>query len=97
MSLKPLGDGVIVRKPEEKETTRASGLILTDSSATGDGLVPVEVVAVGRGRVVDGQTIPVEVSVGDTVYVSRYAGTTVSVDGEELTYLHERDIAAVVA
>jgi len=53
-------------------------------------------VAVGPGGVVDGEFIEMELSVGDKVLISKYAGTEVKVDGEELTILKQSDVLAIV-
>ena len=55
-----------------------------------------EIVAVGPGGVVDGKEVKMEVSVGDKVLTSKYAGTEVKVDGEEYTILRQSDILAIV-
>ena len=94
MNLKPLGDRVVV-KPGEGEERTASGIVLPDTAK--EKPQEGEVVAVGSGRIEDGQKIAPEVSVGDTVIYSKYGGTDIKIEGLEYLILSERDILAVVA
>ncbi|MCF8566343.1 co-chaperone GroES [Alicyclobacillus tolerans] len=91
--LKPLADRVVVRAVEREEKT-ASGILLPDTAK--EKPQEGEIVAVGPGRVEDGQRIAMDVKVGDRVIYSKYAGTEVKVDNEELLILRESDILAVV-
>ena len=93
MKIKPLADRVVIKMLEAEETTK-SGIILT--SAAQEKPQVAEVVAVGPGGVVDGEKVEMEVSVGDKVLISKYAGTEVKVDGEEYTILRQSDILAKV-
>ena len=88
---KPLGDRVIVRTVDQEDVT-ASGIVLPDTAQEKPqrGVV----VAVGDGRVVDGDRIPLEVSDGDEVIYSKYGGTEVKLDGEDVLILNESDILA---
>ena len=94
MKLKPLGDRVLIRA-EDNEETLPSGLVIPDTAKE----KPQEgtVLAVGPGAIQDGERVPLEVSEGDRVIFSKYGGTEVKVDGEELLILSERDILAVLA
>jgi chaperonin GroES len=94
MSLKPLGDRVIVEIVEEDVVT-ASGIVLPDSAK--EKPQRGKVIAVGAGVWEDGARRPVEVQVGDEVLYSKYGGTEVKVEGEELLILRESDILAVWA
>ena len=95
MNLKPLGDRLIVRAVEEEETT-ASGIVLHDTAK--EKPQKGEVLAVGDGaRDDDGERIPLDVAVGDIVLYSKYGGTEVKVDGEDLLVLRESDVLAKVA
>ncbi|MEZ5073323.1 MAG: co-chaperone GroES [Solirubrobacterales bacterium] len=95
MNLKPLGDRLIVRAVEEEETT-ASGIVLPDTAK--EKPQKGEVLAVGDGaRDDDGERIPLDVAVGDIVLYSKYGGTEVKVDGEDLLVLRESDVLAKVA
>ena len=93
MSIKPLSDRVVIRFVEAEETTK-SGIIL--AAAAKEKPQVAEVVAVGPGAVVDGKTVPMTVSVGDKVLISRYSGTEVKMDGIEYTIVRQDDILAVV-
>ena len=95
MSLKPLGDRVIVKQAEAEEKT-ASGLILTDASK--EKPQRGTVVAAGPGkRTTSGELIALEVSEGDTVIYSKYGGVEVKIEGEELIVLRADDILAIVS
>ena len=95
MKLKPLGDRLIVRAVEEEETT-TSGIVLPDTAK--EKPQKGEVLAVGDGNWdEDGdKRIPLDVAVGDTVLYSKYGGTEVKVDGEDLLVLRESDVLAKV-
>ncbi len=95
MNLKPLGDRVIVRAIDEDETT-ASGLLLPDTAK--EKPQKGEIVAAGTGRWdEDGEKrVPLDVSKGDVVLYSKYGGTDIKVDGEDLLVLRESDILAIV-
>ncbi|MBD7966246.1 MAG: co-chaperone GroES [Bacillota bacterium] len=92
--LKPLGDRIIIELVEGEEKT-ASGIVLPDSAKE----KPQEgkVVAVGTGRVTDnGERISLEVSEGNTIIFSKYAGTEVKYQGKEFLILRESDVLAIV-
>jgi chaperonin GroES len=95
MNLKPLGDRLIVRAIEEEETT-ASGIVLPDTAK--EKPQKGKVLAVGDGKVNDdtGKRTPLDVSEGDEVLYSKYGGTEIKVDGEELLVLRESDVLAKV-
>ena len=96
MNLKPLDDRIVVR-PNEAETQTASGLVIPDAAK--EKPQQGEVLAVGPGKRAEssGELIPVDISVGDTVLYSKYGGTEVAVDGEDLLVLNSRDVLAIVA
>ncbi len=95
MNLKPLGDRLIVRAIEEEETT-ASGLVLPDTAK--EKPQKGKVLAVGDGKLDDsGKRIPLDVSEGDEVLYSKYGGTEIKLDGEDLLVLRESDVLAKVA
>jgi len=91
MQLKPLGDRVIVRTVDQEDVT-ASGIVLPDTAQEKPqrGVV----LAVGDGRVIEGERIPLEVSDGDEVIYSKYGGTEVKLEGEDVLILSENDILA---
>ena len=96
MKLKPLGDRLIVQAIEEEETT-ASGIVLPDTAKEKPSRG--KVVAVGDGKWdEDGEKrIPLDVEEGDEVLYSKYGGTEVNVEGEDLLVLRESDVLAKVA
>ena len=93
MSIKPLGDRIVLEAIEKEEKT-ASGIVLPDTAKE----KPQEgrVVAVGSGRWENGQKIELEVKVSDRVIFSKYAGTEVKVDDKEYLILRESDVLAIV-
>ena len=94
MKLKPLGDRLIVRAIEEEEKT-ASGLVLPDTAK--EKPQKGEVLAVGNGKIDDdGDRIPLDVAEGDVVLYSKYGGTEIKIDGEDLLVLRESDVLAKV-
>ncbi|MDA3846761.1 MAG: co-chaperone GroES [Vallitaleaceae bacterium] len=93
MTLKPLGDRVVLKQLAPEVTTK-SGIVL--ATAAQEKPQEAEVVAVGPGAVVDGKKIEMEVVVGDKVIYSKYAGTEVKLDGEEYIVVKQGDILAVV-
>ena len=95
MKLKPLGDRLIVKAIEEEETT-ASGIVLPDTAK--EKPQRGEVIAVGDGRYdEDGEKrIPLDVQAGDKVLYSKYGGTEIKVEGEDLLILSARDVLAVL-
>ena len=94
MRLKPLGDRIVVKVLEREEKTKG-GLFLPDTAK--EKPTEGEVLAVGTGKILDnGQKQPIEVKVGDRIIFSKYAGTEVKVDGEDLVIFSERDVLAIV-
>ena len=94
MNLQPLEDRIVVRPGESEETT-ASGLVIPDAAKEkpqyGD------VIAVGPGALDDdGDRIPMDVKEGDVVLYSKFGGTEIKVDGEDLLVLSARDLLAVL-
>ena len=93
MNIKPLADRVVIKMLEAEETTK-SGIIL--AGAAKEKPQVAEVVAVGPGGVVDGKEVKMELSVGDKVIMSKYAGTEVKCDGTEYNIVRQSDILAIV-
>ena len=93
MNLKPLADRVIIKMLEAEETTKG-GIILT--AAAKEKPEVAEVLAVGPGGMVDGKEVAMTVKVGDKVITSKYSGTQVKIDGEEVTIVRQGDILAIV-
>ncbi|MGH9059167.1 MAG: co-chaperone GroES [Acidimicrobiales bacterium] len=95
MSLQPLDDRIVVR-PSEAEEMTASGLVIPDTAK--EKPQQGEVLAVGPGRRAEntGQLIPLDIAVGDKVVYSKYGGTEITQDGEDLLILTSRDVLAKV-
>ena len=94
MNLKPLGDRLIVQAVDEDETT-ASGIVLPDTAK--EKPQKGKVIAVGDGAInEDGSRRPLDVSEGDDVLYSKYGGTEITVEGDELLVLRESDVLAKV-
>ncbi len=93
MILKPLADRVVIKSVEAEETTK-SGIVLPGSAKEKPQVA--EVLAVGPGEVVDGKLIAMSVKVGDKVIYSKYSGTEVKIDEENLIIVKQSDILAIV-
>jgi chaperonin GroES len=94
MNLQPLEDRIVIR-PQDAEATTASGLVIPETAK--EKPQQGEVLAVGAGRRGDnGDLIPMDVSVGDVVVYSKYGGTEIASDGEDLLILNARDVLAIV-
>ena len=95
MKLVPLEDRIVVRTAEAEETT-ISGLVIPDTAK--EKPQQGEVLAVGPGRRSDtsGEIIPLDIAAGDTVVYSKYGGTEITIDGEDLLILAGRDILAKI-
>jgi len=93
MKINPLGDRIVMKNLEAEETTKG-GILLTNSAKEKPQMA--EVLAVGPGGNVDGKEITMHVKVGQKVIYSKYAGTEVKLDGEELIIVRQSDILAVV-
>ena len=96
MKLQPLEDRIVVRPAEAEETT-VSGLVIPDTAK--EKPQQGEVLAVGPGRRAEnsGEIIPLDLAVGDSVVYSKYGGTEITVDGEDLLILSGRDVLAKVS
>jgi chaperonin GroES len=95
MKVAPLADRVVVKPLEEGETMRG-GLYIPDTAK--EKPQQGEIVAVGPGRVDEksGNRVPMEVKVGDKVLYAKYAGSEVTIDGENRLILRESDVLAVI-
>ena len=92
--VRPLHDRVIVRRLDEEEKS-AGGIILPDSAK--EKPVQGKVLAVGNGKILDnGDIRALDVKVGDTVIFSKYAGTEIKLDSEEVLMMREDDILGVI-
>jgi chaperonin GroES len=94
MNIKPLGERLLV-KPIVAEQKTAGGIVLPDTAK--EKPQQGEVLAVGSGKILDnGTRIPMEVKVGDKVLYSKYAGTEIKIDDQDLLILMERDVHAIL-
>ncbi len=93
MTLRPLGDKVVLKQLEAEETTK-SGIILAGQAK--EKPQQAEIIAVGPGGVIDGKEVVMQVKVGEKVIYSKYAGTEVKLDGQEYIIVKQNDIVAVV-
>jgi chaperonin GroES len=92
MNVKPLEDRVIV-KPLGAEEKTTGGIIIPDTAK--EKPTKGEIVAVGPGKLSeDGARLPMSLKVGDTVLYGKYAGTEITIDGEECMILRESDVLA---
>ena len=95
MNLQPLEDRIVV-KPGEAEETTASGLVIPDTAK--EKPQQGEVLAVGPGKRSEdtGELIPLDIGVGDTVVYSKYGGTEITSEGEDVLILNARDVLAKI-
>jgi len=94
VKLQPLEDRIVVR-PNEAEETTASGLVIPDTAK--EKPQQGKVLAVGPGRFGDdNERVPMDIAEGDTVVYSKYGGTEITSEGEDLLILNARDVLAVV-
>jgi len=95
MNLKPLDDRIVVL-PNEAETQTASGLVIPDTAK--EKPQQGKVLSVGPGKRSDqtGEIIPLGIEVGQTVLYSKYGGTEVTANGEDVLVLNARDVLAIV-
>jgi chaperonin GroES len=95
LKLRPLADRVVVEPLEKQETFAGGELVLPDTAK--EKPQQGEVIAVGAGRMDDeGNRLPMDVGVGDTILFAKYAGTEVKIDNRKLLILKESDILAIV-
>jgi chaperonin GroES len=95
MNLKPLDDRIVV-KPNEAETQTASGLVIPDTAKEKPQQGTVLAVGPGKRSEQSGEIIPLGIEVGQTVLYSKYGGTEIAVDGDDVLVLNARDILAIV-
>ena len=94
-TITPLHDRVLVRRADP-ETKTAGGIILPETAE--EKPMEGEIVAIGKGYINDnGEVRPLDVKAGDKVIFSKWAGTEITIDGEELMVMKESDIIGVIA
>ncbi|MDR2456917.1 MAG: co-chaperone GroES [Clostridiales Family XIII bacterium] len=87
--LKPLGDKIVLKKIETEEKT-ASGIVLPGSAKEDSQIA--EVIAIGPGT----EKVTIEVKIGDKVIASKYSGTEIKIDDDDLNIVSQKDILAIV-
>lgn len=92
MTVKPLGDRVLIKRLEAEEKS-AGGIILAATAKEAPQMA--EIIEVGPGEVVDGKTVPMQVKKGDKVFFAKYSGTEIKVDGETYIIMSQKDILAI--
>jgi chaperonin GroES len=93
MKLVPLGDRVVIKQLVAEETTK-SGIVIPGQNK--EKPQQAEVIAVGPGGMVEGKEVKMEVKVGDKVIYSKYSGTEVKLDDEEVIIVRQSDILAII-
>ena len=93
MKIRPLQDRIIVKRLDEEAKTKG-GIIIPDSAK--EKPLEAEVVAVGKGKYVDGEVRPLEVKEGDRILFGKYSGNEIKIEGEDLLILREDDVLGIV-
>ena len=93
MNLIPLGDRLVLQQCAAEETTK-SGIVIPGQNK--EKPQQAEVIAVGPGGMVEGKEVKMEVKVGDKVIYSKYSGTEVKLDDEEVIIVRQSDILAII-
>ena len=96
MNLKPLGDRIVVKPSEEDEARTASGLVIPDTAKEKPQQGTVIAVGPGKRSEQTGEIIPLGIEVGETVLYSKYGGTEVAANGDDVLVLNARDVLAIV-
>lgn len=92
IKIQPLADRIII-KPIEREEVTKGGIVLPDTVK--ERPVEGEVLAVGPGKLADdGKRVPMDIKVGDVIIYTKYGGTEIKVDDEELVILNESNVLA---
>lgn len=94
VKLQPLGDRVLVKPLEPKETIKG-GIIIPETAK--EKPMEGEIIAAGKGRTTDdGKLVPMEVKAGDKILYGKYSGTEIKIDDEEYLIMREEDILGLV-
>ena len=91
-NIRPLHDRVILRRIEESIT--AGGIVIPGTA--GEKPQRGKVVAAGKGKLVDGKIVALDVKIGDEVLFGKYSGTEIKVGGEDLLVVREEDIMGII-
>ena len=94
MRIRPLYDRIVVKRIEEKETTR-NGIVIPDSAQ--EKPQEGQVMAIGKGkRLDDGKMVALDVKAGDRILFGKYSGSEVKIDGDEYLILREEDVLGIL-
>jgi chaperonin GroES len=93
-NIRPLADRILVKRLEEDDEQKVGGIIIPDTAK--EKPQEAEVVAVGPGRLENGDRVALELKKGDKVLIGKYSGTEVKLEGEEYLIMREEDVLAVV-
>jgi chaperonin GroES len=94
MNIRPLYDRIVVKRIEERETTR-NGIVIPDSAK--EKPQEGEVMAVGHGkRLEDGELVALDVKVGDRILFGKYSGSEVKLEGTEYIIMREDDVLGIL-
>ncbi len=94
ITIRPLADRIVVMA-SEAVTTTPGGIVIPDT-ADKDKPSQGKVLAVGKGKVIEGKVQPLEVKVGDTILFGKYAGNNVKLNNKEYLVMREEDVMGVV-
>jgi chaperonin GroES len=95
MAIQPLADRILVKRLDDDSEQKIGGIIIPDTAK--EKPQEAEVVAVGPGKVEDGNRVALEVKKGDKVLIGKYSGTEVKLDGEEHLILREDEVLAIIS
>ena len=94
MKIRPLYDRIVVKRIEERETTRR-GIVIPDSAQ--EKPQEGEVIAEGHGkRLDDGKLVALDLKAGDRILFGKYSGNEIKLDGEEYLIMREDDVLGVL-
>jgi len=94
VKIQPLGDRVLVKPVEAKESKRG-GIIIPDTAK--EKPQEGEIVAVGKGKTTeDGKTLPMDVKVGDRILYGKYSGNEIKLDDQDYLIMHQEDILGIL-
>mgnify|MGYP001196177721 FL=1 len=93
--IQPLADRILVKRLDDEEEQKVGGIIIPDTAK--EKPQEAEVVAVGPGRLDDGNRVAPEVKKGDKVLIGKYSGTEVKLNGEEHLILREEEVLAILS
>lgn len=92
--IRPLSDRIVV-EAKETESTSAGGIVIPDT-ADKDKPIQGKVIAIGKGKYIDGSIQPLQVKVGDNILFGKYAGTNIKLNGSEYLVMREEDVMGVL-